>query len=70
MSSKSFTVPNITCGHCVKTIEREVGEIPGVVSVKAEEKTKKVTVDWNEPQASWDAIRSTLEEIEYPPEAT
>ena len=68
MSSKTFTVPNITCGHCVKTIEREVGEIPGVVSVKADEKSKQVTVDWNEPEASWETIRSTLEEINYAPE--
>lgn len=70
MSEKTFTVPNITCGHCVKTIEREVGEIEGVVAVKADESTKKVTVEWTEPQASWAAIDAVLREIEYPPEAS
>jgi copper ion binding protein len=68
MSQKTFTVPNITCGHCVKTIEREVGEIDGVVAVKADESTKKVTVEWSEPEASWEAIDAVLREIDYPPE--
>jgi copper ion binding protein len=67
MASKTFNVPNISCGHCVKTIEREVGEIQGVVSVKADETTKQVTVKWNEPPASWKAIKTLLEGIDYPP---
>lgn len=68
MSEKTFTVPNITCGHCVKTIEREVGEIPGVTAVQADEATKRVTVQWNESEASWQAVKELLAEIDYPPE--
>jgi copper chaperone len=69
MAIKTFKVPNISCGHCVMTIEREVGELEGVVSVKAEQATQMVHVEWNEPPASWDAIRALLAEINYPPEA-
>lgn len=69
-SHKTVTVPNISCGHCVKTIEREVGEIEGVVAVKADESTKKVSVEWREPEASWGAIDAVLREIDYPPEAS
>ena len=69
MATKTFKVPNIHCGHCVMTIEREVGELTGVTSVKAEESTRMVTVNWNEPPASWEAIRSLLTEINYAPEA-
>jgi copper chaperone len=68
MTTKTFKVPNISCGHCVMTIEREVGELEGVTSVKAEEATQMVTVEWNEPPATWDDIRGLLEEINYPPE--
>jgi len=50
------------------TIEREVGELEGVISVKAEEASKMVAVEWNEPPASWDSIRALLEEINYAPE--
>ena len=68
MATKTFKVPNISCGHCVMTIEREVGELNGVTSVKAEEASQMVSVEWNEPPASWEAIQSLLEEINYPPE--
>ena len=68
MATKTFKVPSIHCGHCVMTIEREVGELAGVTSVKAEQATQMVTVNWNEPPATWEAIRSLLTEINYAPE--
>ena len=68
MAAKTFKVPNISCGHCAMTIKREVGELEGVTSVKAEEASQMVSVEWNEPPASWEAIQSLLEEINYPPE--
>ncbi|MEZ4664859.1 MAG: heavy-metal-associated domain-containing protein [Caldilineaceae bacterium] len=66
MTTKTFTVPNISCSHCVHTIEMEVSELEGVQSVQAEEATKQVTVAFEAP-ASWDAIKELLAEIEYPP---
>ncbi len=67
MNTKTFTVPNISCGHCTHTIEMEVGELAGVSSVKAVEDTKQVTVEWGEP-ASWEKIQALLQEINYPAE--
>jgi copper chaperone len=66
MADKTFSVPNISCGHCVMTIERELGELAGVKSVAADLATKTVTVEWDSP-ATWDSIRSLLTEINYPP---
>ncbi|MEZ4638423.1 MAG: cation transporter [Caldilineaceae bacterium] len=66
MTTKTFVVPNISCGHCTHTIEMEVGEMAGVQSVKADEATKEVTVAWDNP-ASWEEIKSLLQEINYPP---
>lgn len=66
MTTKTFTVPNISCGHCTHTIESEVGELPGVQSVKAEEATKEVTVTYGDP-ANWQSIKELLVEIDYPP---
>ena len=65
MQTKTVTVPNISCGHCVNTVQNEVSELEGVVSVKAEEATKQVTISWQDPQ-TWDRISALLEEIEYP----
>ena len=66
MSTKTFVVPNISCGHCTHTIEMELSDLAGVNSVKADEASKQVTVEWDSP-ASWDQIVTTLEEINYPP---
>lgn len=64
---KTFTVPNISCGHCVHTVKMEVGDIAGVQRVDADEQSKQVTVVWDDP-ATWEQIRDTLVEINYPPE--
>jgi copper chaperone len=66
MTTKTFTVPNISCGHCTHTIETELCDLAGVQSVKADEKTKQVTVVWDTP-ANWESIRSLLKEIDYAP---
>jgi len=65
MESKTFTVPNISCGHCVHTVEMELGDLAGVNMVKADEESKIVTVSWDTP-ATWDQIQQTLVEINYP----
>jgi len=67
MSSKTVTIPNISCGHCVMTVQREVSEIPGVKSVKADEASKQAVIEWDTP-ATWEQIESTLAEINYPPQ--
>lgn len=33
--TKDIVVENISCGHCVATIEREIGEIAGVEDLGA-----------------------------------
>lgn len=68
MESKTFTVPNISCGHCVHTVQMEVSDIAGVKSVKAEQDSKQVVVEWEAP-ATWDQIKATLVEINYAPAA-
>jgi copper ion binding protein len=67
MTSKTVSVPNISCGHCVMTIEREVGELEGVSHVKAEQATKKVTVSWDPIATEWEAIERAMTEINYAP---
>lgn len=66
MQTKTFTVPNISCGHCTHTIEMELGDLAGVSQVKADQATQKVTVAWDAP-ATWEQIKATLVEINYPP---
>jgi len=65
--TKVFSVPNISCAHCVRSIKNEISEIAGVTEVQANEQTKVVTVAWEAP-ATWDQIKAALTEIDYPPQ--
>jgi len=67
MTTVTYTVPAISCGHCTHTIETEVGELQGVQAVKAEIDTKKVVITFDAP-ASEEKIKSLLAEINYPAE--
>ncbi len=65
MKSVTYSVPNISCGHCVHTIQVEVAELNGVKSVSADASTKMVEVVFDEP-ATEDQIKTLLAEIDYP----
>ncbi len=65
MKTITYSVPSIHCGHCVHTIQMEVGDLQGVKSVKADLDTKKVEIAYDAP-ASEDQIKSLLAEIHYP----
>ncbi|HUV73194.1 MAG TPA: heavy-metal-associated domain-containing protein [Anaerolineae bacterium] len=66
MSSKTYSVPNISCGHCVATIERELGAVPGVESVKGDLAAKQVTIVY-EVESVLPRVDEVLQEIGYPP---
>jgi copper chaperone len=68
MQSKTFQIPNISCGHCVMTIKNEVSELTGVKKVDADKATRMVTVEWDDP-ATWEQIQKLLVEINYAPSA-
>jgi copper ion binding protein len=67
MTTVTYTVPAISCGHCTHTIETEVGELQGVQSVKAEIASKKVQITFDVP-ATEEKIKELLAEIDYPVE--
>ncbi len=66
MEEKVVRIGNINCEHCVRTIERELKELPGVLRVAASAETREVRVQWGSP-ANWREIQSLLVEINYPP---
>jgi len=68
MNTVNFFVPAITCGHCVNSIEVELGEVAGVISVKADLESKEVIIEFEEP-ASINGLKDLLTEINYPVQA-
>ena len=65
MAKQTFTIQNISCGHCVNAIKNELGEMEGVKSVEGSPEFKTVDVEWEDP-ASLEKIKETLIEINYP----
>ena len=65
MTTKTYNVPDISCGHCTATIERELKEVDGLDSVKAELDTKQVTVEVQSDGVLAE-VEKMLEEIGYP----
>jgi len=65
METKKLSIPNIICGHCVMTIQRELDEIDGVSKIEGDPTAKEITVEWDAP-ATLEKIKSTLKEINYP----
>ena len=65
MKSQTFSIKNISCGHCVATIQRELKELDGVVAVNGDPQTKTISVEWDVP-ATRTEIETTLSEIGYP----
>ena len=65
MTTVTYSIPAIHCGHCTHTIEMEVGELPGVQVVKADLNSKKVQITFDMP-ANEEKIKALLAEIEYP----
>ena len=65
METTRFSIPNISCGHCVNAVKKELGELPGVSSVEGDHVFKEITVVWEAP-ATVEKIKAMLKEINYP----
>ncbi|HUV76979.1 MAG TPA: heavy-metal-associated domain-containing protein [Desulfobacterales bacterium] len=65
MEKETFSIPNISCGHCVMSIKNELNELEGIRSVEGNPENKRITVEWDSP-ATLEKIRDTLKEINYP----
>lgn len=65
MTTKTYNVPAISCGHCTATIERELKFVGGLQNVKAELDAKQVTVEVQSDDVLAE-VEKMLEEIGYP----
>ncbi|MFF3443871.1 heavy-metal-associated domain-containing protein [Streptosporangium sp. NPDC002721] len=63
MSTATYTVTGMTCGHCVSSVKEEVGEVPGVTGVEVDLQTGRVDVSGD----SFDdaAVRAAVKEAGY-----
>jgi copper chaperone len=66
MKTVTYTIPNISCNHCVHTISTEISELPGVKSVQANKDNKTTIITFDAP-ATEELIIETLKSINYAP---
>ena len=65
MEKTTFTIPNISCGHCGMSIKNELSDLEGVSAVDGDPDLKSMTVAWEAP-ATLEIIKAQLREINYP----
>jgi copper chaperone len=61
-----FVAPDISCGHCVATVEKALGPLDGVQRVEASADTKQVVVDFDPTLITIDRLESALDDAGYP----
>ena len=64
MSTATFTVVGMTCGHCVNSVTEEVSSVEGVTGVDVHLPTGALTVTSDAP-VDEDAVRAAVEEAGY-----
>jgi len=64
MTTQSYTVTGMTCGHCVASVTEEVQEIAGVSDVRVDLASGAVTVTSSNPLDDA-AVRAAVEEAGY-----
>ncbi|MCU0270161.1 MAG: cation transporter [Acidimicrobiales bacterium] len=62
MTTRVYSVPGISCGHCKAAIEGEVSGVDGVAAVEVDVDARTVRV---EGDAGDDAVRAAIDEAGY-----
>jgi copper chaperone len=65
MSTITYSVPGMTCGHCVQAVTTEVSAVAGVTDVAVDLENKTVTVTGAELNDA--NLRAAIEEAGFDP---
>jgi len=64
MSTATYTVTGMTCGHCVSAVTEEVTAVPGVTGVDVDLASGRLTVTSDAPVDD-DDVRAAVDEAGY-----
>ena len=65
MATKTFTVPEISCGHCKASIEQAVSRLDGVTYVEVDVDERSVALDYDGTDATFNAVVAAIEDAGY-----
>ena len=66
MPEITLVAPDISCDHCKRTIESEIGTLAGVHRVEVEPAARTVRVVFDDAMLDEPAVRSALDDLGYP----
>lgn len=66
VSEVTLHAPDISCAHCVMTIERTLGELSGVSRVAVDPGDKLVQVTFDPDQVTLEQLEAAMEDAGYP----
>ena len=64
MTEATYSVSGMTCDHCVRAVEAEVGKLAGIASVSVDLAAGRVTLRSDEP-VDPAAVRAAIEEAGF-----
>ncbi|MCW2702171.1 MAG: hypothetical protein JWQ37_166 [Blastococcus sp.] len=64
MSTSTYTVVGMTCGHCANAVTEEVSQVPGVTAVDVDLASGGLTVTSDAPVDD-SAVHAAVEEAGY-----
>lgn len=62
----TLTAPDISCGHCIATVQEAVSALDGVERVSANADTRQVAVGFDATRVSVATIEAAMDEVGYP----
>jgi copper chaperone len=60
-----LSVPDVNCQHCVNTIHKALGVLPGVETVSTDLPTKTVYVHYDPDRVTLNQVEATLDDAGY-----
>jgi copper chaperone CopZ len=66
MTTKTLSVPDISCEHCERAIKGALEPLAGVQAVRVDIPAKRVTVQYDESKVGIGDIKQAVEDEEYP----
>lgn len=65
MKQITLQVQGMSCGHCVRSIENNVGEIKGVKSITVKLDDGKVEAEFDPSKVTVNDLKNEIEELGY-----
>ncbi len=66
MTKVTLEAPDISCDHCIASIQKAVTKLPGVLFLEGSPDTKQVTLEYDPGSVQLDAIERAMEAEGYP----